>query len=89
MVVLRTTFGHKTEEVTRNWRRQRNEEAHNTYFSPSIASVRVTISRGASRARHPPRMRENENAYKILVGNPKERDRLKHIGIDRKMELKR
>jgi hypothetical protein len=33
--VLRTIFGAKTEKVTGDWRRLRNEELHNLYTSLS------------------------------------------------------
>jgi len=34
--VLRTVFGPKKEQVTREWRRLRNEELHNVHRSPNI-----------------------------------------------------
>jgi hypothetical protein len=34
--VLRRIFGHKTDEVTGEWRKLHNEELHNLYSSPDI-----------------------------------------------------
>jgi hypothetical protein len=34
--VLRRIFESKRDEVTGDWRKLRNEELHNLYFSPSI-----------------------------------------------------
>jgi hypothetical protein len=34
--MLRRIFGPKREEVTGGWRKLRNEELHNLYYSPSI-----------------------------------------------------
>jgi hypothetical protein len=34
--VLRRIFGPKRNEVTRGWKKLRNEELHNFYFSPKI-----------------------------------------------------
>jgi hypothetical protein len=34
--VLRRIFGLKRDEVTRGWRKLRNEELHNLYSSPGI-----------------------------------------------------
>jgi len=35
--VLRKMFGAKKDEVTREWRRPRNEELYNLYCSPNIS----------------------------------------------------
>ena len=43
MVVLRRIFGPKREEVTGKWRKLRNEELCDLYYSPNI--IRVTKSR--------------------------------------------
>jgi hypothetical protein len=43
-----------------------NEELHNSYFSPSI--IRMIKSGRMRLAGHVTRMRENGNAYRILVG---------------------
>jgi hypothetical protein len=41
--VLRRIFGHKREEVAKDWRRPHDEELHNLYASPNI--IRVIKSR--------------------------------------------
>ena len=41
--VLRSIFGHKRDEVTRWWRKLRNEEFNDLYSSPNI--IRMTKSR--------------------------------------------
>jgi hypothetical protein len=41
--MLRRIFGRKIDEVTRGWRKLRNEELHNLYSSPSV--IRVIMSR--------------------------------------------
>ena len=38
-MVLRRTFGSKRDEVTREWRRLRNEELNDLYSSPNIVPV--------------------------------------------------
>jgi hypothetical protein len=40
--VLRRVFGPKRDGVTGGWRKQRNEELHNLYSSPSI--IRIILS---------------------------------------------
>jgi hypothetical protein len=37
--VLRRIFGPKTDEVTREWRRLRDEELYDLYCSPTIIRV--------------------------------------------------
>jgi hypothetical protein len=34
--VLRRVFGHKRDEVTREWRKLHKEELNDLYFSPNI-----------------------------------------------------
>jgi hypothetical protein len=34
--MLRTIFGPKRDEVIGGWRKLRNEELHNSYFSPDL-----------------------------------------------------
>ena len=58
--VLRNVFGPKREQVTREWRRLRNEELHDVYRSLNI--IRAITSR---------RMRWTElMAHRDLVGRP-------------------
>jgi hypothetical protein len=71
-MVLRRIFGPKRVEVTRGWRKLRNEELHNLYSSAS--KIRMIKSKSMRWAGHVVQMQENRNAYRILVGNQKERD---------------
>jgi hypothetical protein len=61
-------FGLKRDEVTGGWRKLHNEELHNLYSSQSIISMKSRTMRWTG---HVAGMRENRNAYKILVGKPK------------------
>jgi hypothetical protein len=56
--------------VTGGWRKLHNEELHNLYSSPSI--IRMIKSRMRWTG-HAAQMGERRNAYRILVGKPKER----------------
>jgi hypothetical protein len=49
--VLRRIFGSKADEVTRQWRKLRNEELHNLYSSPNYIKV----------------LKEGKNVYKVLI----------------------
>jgi hypothetical protein len=42
--VLRRIFGQKIDEVTRSWRKPRNEELYNMYSSPNINRM-ITLKR--------------------------------------------
>jgi hypothetical protein len=64
--VLRRIFGPKRDRVTGGWRKQHNEELHNSYFSPSI--IRIIKSRRMRLAGHVARMGEKRNVYSLLVG---------------------
>jgi hypothetical protein len=64
--VLRRIFGPKRDEVTGFWRKLRNEELHNLYFSAS--TIIMIKSRRMRLAGNLARIGENENAYRILVG---------------------
>jgi hypothetical protein len=66
--VLRRIFRPKRDEETGGWRKLHNEELHNLYSSPSI--IRITKSRRMRCAGNVARMRQKENAYRLLVGNP-------------------
>jgi hypothetical protein len=61
-------LGPKREEVKGGWKKQRNEELHNFYCSPSM--IRMNESRMMMLAGHVARMGEKRNAYRILVGKP-------------------
>jgi hypothetical protein len=65
--VLRKIFGPKREEDG-SWRKLHNDELHDLYSSPNI--VMVNKSRRMRWAGHVARMREERNAYRVLVGRP-------------------
>jgi hypothetical protein len=69
--VLRRIFGHKTDEVTGEWRRQHNDELNNVYSSPDI--IWVVESRRMRWVRHVARIGEKRGACRILVGRPEGR----------------
>jgi hypothetical protein len=71
--VLGRTFGPKRDHVTGDWRKLHNEELLNLYSSPNV--INMIKSRRMRWAGHVARMGATRNAYKILVGNQKERDR--------------
>jgi len=67
-MVLRSIFGPRREEVTREWRRLHKEELNDLYSSPNI--VRVIKSRRMRWAGHVARMSEEMGVYRVLVGKP-------------------
>jgi hypothetical protein len=69
--VLRREFGPKRDEVTGGWRKQRNEELHSLYSSPSI--IRMIKSRRMRWTGHVARMGEKRNTYRKLVRKPEGR----------------
>ena len=70
--VLRKIFGPKRDEITEKWRKLHNTELHALYSSPNI--IRNGKSRRLRWAGHVARMEQSRNAYRVLVGNLKERD---------------
>ena len=64
--VLRRVFTTKRDEVTREWRKLRNEELNDLYCSPN--TVRVIKSKGMRWAEYVARMGERRDEYRILVG---------------------
>jgi hypothetical protein len=66
--VLRRIFGPKRDEVTGEWRKLHNEELRDLKSSPSI--IRTIKSRRMRWEGHVARIRENRNAYRLLVGKP-------------------
>jgi hypothetical protein len=54
--------------VTGGWRKLHNEELRDLYSLPSI--IIIIKSRRMSWARNVTRMRENRNAYRLLVEKP-------------------
>ena len=69
--VLRRIFGPRSEEVTGEWWRLRNEELIHLYPSPNI--VRVIKSRRMRWAGYVARMGEKRRVYRVLVGKPEGR----------------
>ena len=72
--VLRRIFGPKRDGVTREWRKLRNEEPNDLYFSPNI--VRVIKSRRKRWAGHVARMEQGRDVHKFSVGKPKGKRKL-------------
>jgi hypothetical protein len=68
-------FGPTRDEVMGDWRKLHNEELHNLYSSPNI--IRMIKSRRMTWAGHVAQMGENRNAYRILVGKPDRKRRLR------------
>jgi hypothetical protein len=64
--VLRRIFGPNRDEVTGEWRKLHNEELHDLYSSPS--NIRIIKPRMMRWAGHVARIRENRNAYRLVVG---------------------
>jgi hypothetical protein len=63
-------FGPKREEDG-SWRKLHNDELHSLYTAPNID--RVIKSRRMRWARHVARMREERDAYRILVGRSEDK----------------
>jgi len=76
----------KREEVTGEWRKLHNEEFNDLY--PSLNIVRMIKSRTMMWAGHVACMGERRGVYRILVGNPKERDHFGDPGIDGRIILR-
>jgi hypothetical protein len=66
--MLRGIFGSKRDEVTGGWRKLRNEELHDLYFSPSI--IRISKSRRMRWVGNVARIEEKKIAYRLLMGKP-------------------
>jgi hypothetical protein len=81
--VLRRIFEPKRDEVTGEWRKLHSARLHNLYSSPDI--IRQIKSRRMRWARHVACMGVGRNIYRVLVGKPKERDRLEDRGVDERM----
>ena len=65
--MLKTIFGPKRDEVTREWRNQHSVEFDDLYSSPNII---LMISRKLRWAGCVAGMGERSGAYKVLVGKP-------------------
>jgi hypothetical protein len=83
--VLRRIFGPKRDEATGEWRRLHNKELNDLYSPPNI--IRVIKSRRMRSAGHVARMGEKRGAYRILVGDLREGDRLGDPGVDGRIIL--
>jgi hypothetical protein len=71
--VLRTIFGPKRGEITREWRKLHHEKLNDLYCSPNV--VRVIKSRRMRWVGHVARMGESRGVYRVLVGNPERPNR--------------
>ena len=69
--MMRTIFGPRRDEVTREWRKLHNEELNDLYSSPNI--VRVIKSKRMRWAGHVAHMGEGRGVYRVLVGKPEGR----------------
>jgi len=69
--VVRKIFGHVSEDVTGDWRKLHKGELHDLYCSLDI--IWVIRSKMMRWLGHLSCMEEKGNAYRILVGNLKER----------------
>jgi hypothetical protein len=68
--VLRKIFGPKRDEETGEWRKLHNEELYDLYTSQNI--IRVIKSRRVRWAGHVARKGDRRDAYRGLMGRPKE-----------------
>ena len=73
-MVLGRIFGPRSDEVTGEWRRLRNEELNDLYCSPNI--VQVIKPKTMRWAGHVARMGEERRMYRVLVGKPEGRSPL-------------
>ena len=71
--VVRIIFGLRRDEITREWRKLRNEMFNDLSSSPNI--VRVIKSR-MRWARLVARLGESRGAYRVLVGKPEGKEPL-------------
>ena len=70
--VLRKIFRAKKNELTEEWRMLHNDELHALYSSSNI--IRNLKSRRRRRTGHVERMEQSRNAYRVSVGDQRERD---------------
>jgi hypothetical protein len=66
--VLRRIFGPRRDEVTREWRKLRNEELYDLYSSPNV--ITILKSRRMRWSGHVARVGEKRNVYRLLVRKP-------------------
>jgi len=74
------------DEVTREWRKLRNEERNDLYCSPNI--VRVIKSRRIRRVGHVARMGKGEAYTGFWWGNLREKGHLGDTGVNGKIILR-
>ena len=67
-MVLRSIFGPKRDEVTREWKKLHNEELNGLFSPPNI--IRVIKSRRMGWAGHVAGMGKRRGVYRVLVGKP-------------------
>jgi hypothetical protein len=84
--VLRSIFGPKGDGMKGEWRKSHSGELHNLYSSPDF--IRQIKSRRKWWAGHVARMGEGRNMYRVLVGNPKEKDHVYDQGVNGRMGSK-
>jgi len=77
--VLRSIFGYKREELTKEWRKLHNEELKDLYSSTSI--IRLTKWRRMGWAVHVAYMGKAEVYMRFWWGNLRERDHLEDPGV--------
>jgi hypothetical protein len=68
--MLRITFGPKRDYTIGSWIKLHNVELHDLYSLPNIIRM---INPRMRWAEHIPCMGEKRNAYRVLMGNPKEK----------------
>ena len=78
-------FGPKVDEVAREWRKL-HKDTLNDLFSSPIMIVVIKLRRKGWAGRET-RVGEMIGAYRILMGNLRERDHLENTGIDRTIIL--
>jgi hypothetical protein len=83
--VLRRIFGPKKDDVTGQWRKLHSEELHDLFSLPGVIRM---IKLRMSWARYVALMRDKRNAYRLLMGNPKERDHYEDHDIGRWIVLR-
>jgi len=85
--VFRRIFGPKKNEVRREWRKLRNEELNDGYFSPNIVRVMKTENNKMVGSRS--MYGGAEVCIGFWWGNFRERDHLEDQGINGRIILKR
>ena len=78
--------GPKSDELTGEWRKLRNEELNDLYSLPNI--VWLIKSRIMRWSGHVARTGDSRGVYRILVGNLRERDQLGDLGLDGRIILR-